>query len=232
VARDRDGSLHNAHRERMRERVVREGIDSLEDHEALEVLLYNVFRRGDTNELAHKLIKHFGSLAGVYDAGIGALMKVDGIGFLSAFALSNMTGHYRKYAQSRLGKRTVLDTEERLAKYLHSYFKGRTNEVAYLLTLDTGYRKLLCVELAEGSFDHVDIEPQKIIEIVARRSCKYAVLAHNHTSDIALYSGVDLTTTRKVQTILSMLHVTLLDHLIFDEDDYVSMAQSGVLNQV
>ncbi len=210
---------------------MRDGLDSLEEHEALEVLLYQIFKRCDTNELAHRLINHFGSLAGVYDAGVGALLQVDGIGLSAAFALSNMTGHYRKYTQSRVGNRVVLDSEQRIADYLHGYFKGRTNEVAYLLTLDTGFRKLLCVQLSEGTFDHVDIDPQFIVEIVARRKCKYAVLAHNHTSDIAIYSAADVSTTQKVQSILGMLHVKLLDHLIFDENDYVSMAQSGKLTQ-
>lgn len=215
----------------MRERIIRNGIDSLQDHEALEVYLYSVFKRSDTNELAHRLIKHFGSLAGVYDASIGELLKVDGVGPAAAFHLHTMTGQYRKYAQSRGNDRIILDNHRRIAAYLHGCFKGRTTEAAYLLTLDAGYRQVLCVELNSGMIDHVDIDPQVVLDIVTRRRCRYAVLAHNHTSDVALYSPSDVLTTNNLGDMLRLVNVTLLDHLIFDESDYVSMEQSGVLRR-
>jgi len=225
----KDDSLHLGHRERMRERVLRDGIDGLQDHESLEVLLYPVVPRKDTNKLAHRLIRHFGSLSGVYDAPVGELLKIDGIGMSAAFAISTLTGHYRKYAQSRTQKSAVLDNKQRVIEFMHSHFKGRTSEAAFMLTLDAGFRQALCVELGHGSFDHVDISPHNISDIISRRRCRYAVLAHNHTSDIALYSQTDVVTTHRIQRLLHHYGVTLLDHLVFDERDYVSMKQSNVL---
>ena len=41
-------------------------LDSLAEHEALEYLLYFVYPAGmDTNELAHRLINHFGDFCKV-----------------------------------------------------------------------------------------------------------------------------------------------------------------------
>ena len=220
---------HEGHRERMRERVLRDGIDCLQDHEALEVLLYQVIKRGDTNALAHKLIRHFGSLDGVYDASIGELLKVDGVGMSAAFTISTLTGHYRKYAQARSKKRVVLDNRARMIEVMHSNFKGRTDEAAFLLTMDAGHRQQLCVELGRGAFDHVDISPHHILDIITRRRCKYAVLGHNHISDVALYSPIDIVTTHQIQRLVSLYGVQLVDHLIFDEMDYVSMWESGVM---
>jgi len=222
-------NLHEGHRDRMRERVLRDGIDGLQDHEALEVLLYPVVPRKDTNGLAHRLIRHFGSLAGVYDAPIGELQKVDGISANAAFSISTLTGHYRKYAQSRSRNRVVLNNEARMIEVMHSCFKGRTNEAAFLLTMDAGHRQQLCVELGYGAFDHVTISPHAILDIITRRRCRYAVLGHNHVSDVALFSPVDITTTHQIQRLLSLYGVELIDHLIFDEEDYVSMRDSGVM---
>jgi DNA repair protein RadC len=210
----------------MRDRVLRDGIESLEDHEALEVYLYNSRPRVDTNEMAHKLIRRFGSLSGVFDADYGALLRAEGVGPLTAFHLSTLTGHYRKYQQSRTSRGIVLDSVEKLGDYLHGYYKGRVSEAAYLLTLDSRYRKLLCARLAEGSFGRVDILPSRVIDIISRRKCSYAVLSHNHTSDIALASGDDIETTKNIHTILKCCDIKLLDHLIFEEDDYISMKQS------
>ena len=48
-----DENLHAKHRARMQERVERDGLDSLAEHEALEYLLYITNARRDTNGIAH-----------------------------------------------------------------------------------------------------------------------------------------------------------------------------------
>ena len=52
--------LHTHHRERMRERYAKTGFDSFADHEILEMLLYRVNRRSDTNPTAHRLLDGYG----------------------------------------------------------------------------------------------------------------------------------------------------------------------------
>ena len=226
MAASRDGNLHAKHRERMRERVLRDGIDGLADHEALEFFLFGAKPRGDTNELSHKLINRFGSLAGVFDADYGTLLQTEGIGPITAAHLYAFTGLYRKYHRSRAKGGNLLDSVVKLGNYLHGYFKGRTYETAYLLTLDARHCDLLCVELAKGSFNKVEISPKKVIDIISRRQCKYAVLAHNHTSDIAIASADDIETTMRIREILHCCGVELRDHLIFEENDFMSMRES------
>ena len=54
------------------------------------------------------------------------------------------------------------------------------------------------------------------------------VLAHNHPSGVALPSGEDIQTTRRIAMALSAVEITLADHIVVADEDYVSMAQSGV----
>ena len=63
-----DENLHAKHRARMQERVERDGLDSLAEHEALEYLLFLSIPRADTNALAHRLIQHFGDFCKVLEA--------------------------------------------------------------------------------------------------------------------------------------------------------------------
>ena len=60
--------VHDGHRERMKSRFVEAGLEGFNDHNALEMLLFYAVPRKDTNELAHRLLKHFGSLAGGFEA--------------------------------------------------------------------------------------------------------------------------------------------------------------------
>ena len=58
------------------------------------------------------------------------------------------------------------------------------------------------------------------------------VLAHNHVSGLALPSDEDKATTLYLQTLLSQVGVLLDDHLIFVDDDMVSLKDSGLLPEV
>ena len=84
--------IHSGHRQRLRQRYINDGLDSFEDHQILELILFYSVARKDTNELAHRLLDKFGSLARVLDAKPEELEQVEGIGSNSAVLLSMMPG--------------------------------------------------------------------------------------------------------------------------------------------
>ena len=61
-------NLHSGHRERMKQKFLNHGLDIFETHEALELMLFYAVPYKDTNPLAHKLLREFGSLSAVFDA--------------------------------------------------------------------------------------------------------------------------------------------------------------------
>ncbi|MFR6378504.1 MAG: hypothetical protein ACLUNZ_00345 [Evtepia sp.] len=61
-------SVHNGHRERMRQEFLSGGLAHFSEPRVLELLLFYSRPRGDVNPLAHQLLETFGSLAGVLDA--------------------------------------------------------------------------------------------------------------------------------------------------------------------
>ncbi len=75
-----NGNIHKGHRERIRERYLQEGPDGFADHEILEMLLYGIIPRGDTNPMAHMLLEEFGSLSNLLEADPAEIMKTGGVG--------------------------------------------------------------------------------------------------------------------------------------------------------
>lgn len=71
---------HSGHRDRLRERLRREGIEALKPNEIIELLLCYIFPRQDVNALAREMIKQFGSVRDVLRAEIPELMRVPGSG--------------------------------------------------------------------------------------------------------------------------------------------------------
>ena len=70
---------HAGHRQRMRERFQKDGLDHFQQHEILELLLFYALPRVNTNAIAHELIQQFHSLSGVLDADVLELKQVHGI---------------------------------------------------------------------------------------------------------------------------------------------------------
>ena len=89
--------MHENHRARMQARVERDGLESLAEHEALEYLLFLAIPRQDTNELAHRLIQHFGDFCKVMEAEPDELMQVEGIGPKSARLIATVMAFSRYY---------------------------------------------------------------------------------------------------------------------------------------
>ena len=71
--------LHAGHRDRLRQRFLQEGLEHFEDHTILELLLFYAIPQRDTNELAHRLIREFGSFSQVFLADYERLAAVKGM---------------------------------------------------------------------------------------------------------------------------------------------------------
>ena len=78
---------HSGHRQRVKTEFLARGVEGWSDHRILELLLFYAIPQGDVNELAHRLVDHFGSLAGVLDASAEELKKVPGVGEHTAVLL-------------------------------------------------------------------------------------------------------------------------------------------------
>ena len=221
-------SIHSGHRERLRSRFLKEGLDNFEEVNALELLLFYCIPRKDTNELAHALLDHFGSFHQVLDATPDELMTVPGIGEGTATFLPLVASACRYYRVNQANNVTALDTIEKCGDYLVNYFHGRKNETIMLLCLDAKCKRIVCREIGEGSVNSASVSARRVAEIALSVNATSVILAHNHPSGIALPSTDDINTTKLIAKSLHAVDIVLTDHIIVAEDDYVSMAQSGL----
>ena len=220
-------AVHDGHRERLKERFRSEGLDGFTEVQVLELLLFYSVPRKDTNEIAHALLEKFGTLAQVLDANPADLEKVPGMGSSSALFLKLLSAAGRRYRISRTASATILRTLEQCGAYLQPRFFGRKHEAVFLLCLDAKCKVLACKQVGEGSVNSAGVPIRRIVETALSANATMVVLAHNHPSGLALPSADDIQTTKRLAVALDTVEITLIDHLVFSDDDYVSMAQSG-----
>lgn len=220
-------TIHGGHRQRLKNRFLEEGLEHFDEHQVLELLLFYCIPRQDTNPIAHALLEHFGSLAQVMEASPSELKKVNGMGESSAAYLSLLNSFCRYYQINRASSAIILNTLEECGKYLMPFFCGRRNETVYLLCLDAKCKVLSCKEVGEGSVNSAAVPIRRIVEMALGANATSAILAHNHPSGIAVPSPEDQLTTKQLAVALAAVDITLVDHMVVADEEFVSMRQSG-----
>lgn len=223
-------SIHTGHRQRLKERFRQEGLDSFDELHVLELLLFYAIPQGDTNPLAHELLRRFGSLTGVLEAKREELEQVKGLGAHSVTLLRLVTELSRYYAVQRMSMERVLPTLEKCGEYLVPFFIGQREETVYLLCLDGKCKVLACRKLGQGGVNSVGVPIRRVVETALNTNASSVILAHNHPSGLALPTTEDVQVTKKVATALDLVGVRLADHVIVADQDFVSLTDSGLYN--
>lgn len=223
---------HDGHRERTKERFLAEGLKSFAPHNILELLLYFVIPRRDTNGTAHELMDTFGSLSNVFDAPYEELLKVRGVGKSAALLIKLIPALSSAYLNDKVDVGIQLDNSDSLGKFLLPKYIGQTREQIYMVCLDNKCKLLHYKMISQGSFNSASLNLRDFVEFALRCSASAVVISHNHPHGFAIPSEQDLTVTRKLQEILKPFDIRLLDHIIVARDDFVSLADSGFFAEV
>ena len=220
-------SLHKEHRSRLRRRFLENGLDSFEDHEALEMLLYYCIARKDTNDLAHMLLAEFGSLPKVLSASPEQLRNIEGVGEYTATYLAFINDFTRFVCAKKKSEEFVaLETLADCGEYLYPRYIGRRNEIVTLLCLDSKCKVLGCKVVGEGSVNSAAVPIRRIVETALQLNASTVVLAHNHPGGVAVPSAEDVSTTRMLANALAAVDVVLADHIIFADEECISLRTS------
>ena len=221
--------VHDGHRDRLRQSYLEHGLMSMNDINALELLLFYAIPRRDTNEIAHRLLDRFGSLDGVFSASAEELQEVEGIGENAAALLTLIPEIMKKSRVSKAREIRQIRSSDDAGAYLLPYFLNERDEVVYLLCLDSKRCVICCAEMGRGVVNSVDTGIRRIVEKALMVRASSVILAHNHPDGIALPSREDEVFTRALYNALETVGIRLEDHIITAEDDYTSMADTGLL---
>ena len=223
--------IHDEHRKRMKQKFIENGMDSFADHEVLELLLYYAIARRDVNPIAHELINRFGSLSAVFDAPMEELLKVDGIGEHSAALIKMLPQFSRRYLISRTSSENILDSSKKAGQYVQSFFYSMRKECVYIICLDAKNKVITTKCITKGDVSSVPLSPRQVVEFALSNQATSIILAHNHPNGFALPSSDDYSSTRRIEEALRAVDVTLLDHIIVADDDFVSMSDNGFFHR-
>ena len=198
-------------------------VGSLTDVELLEVLLFYVIPRSNTNVNAHALLDRLGSLKGVFDADAALLESVDGIGARSA-AFFTVVGEANRRISASEGKADKrFFSIEQVGEFFIKRFAGAKKECVMLLALDNKNAIIDCRTVYDGTVNSSVVSVRNIIKTALELNASRIVVAHNHPSGDASPSDDDIVFTRTLRRTCGEIELDLVEHILVAQDRYMPL---------
>jgi DNA repair protein RadC len=220
---------YHKHRRRLRERFLKNGLESFPDYEAIELLFTLAIPRKDVKIPAKIAIERFGSFRSVLDAPLEELREIPGIGEVAPVALRIIREAANRYLQQKSQTTFSLADREVLFDYCRSALGALSYEVFKVIFLDSRYHILGDETLEEGTIDRAAVYPRKVMDAALRNRAAALVFAHNHPNGDVTPSEQDKTITRALVLAAETLQIKVLDHLIVSKDAVFSFRDGGLL---
>ncbi|MDX2142312.1 MAG: DNA repair protein RadC [Rhodospirillaceae bacterium] len=220
---------HIGHRQRLRERFLAGGTDSLPDYELLELMLFMAQPRADTKPIAKELLRRFGSFAEVISAEADALRDVKGIGDAGVVALKAAQAAAQRLLRAKVKSQPVVGSFSALIDYCTAQIAYNAVEQFRVIYLDKKNKVIADEEQQKGTVDHTPVYPREVVKRALELNASALIMVHNHPSGDPKPSQADIDMTRKVKEAAGTVGLVLHDHIIVSRGGHASFKTMGLL---
>lgn len=221
MMKDKD-NMHKGHRQRMREKFREIGFKGWSEVEVLEFMLYNVYRQGDTNPVAHKLLSYGGNnivelMRAVDDANM--IDEIPGVGESTVMFLRSLKEFMDFYHKKELTYAPIKYSTDNLFDIIRYIEFDPGEECLMMLCIDsqTNVRAIVNITERGGAF-HASTTTATISKAIAFHNASAVVFLHNHPTGYLDPSYNDVFATAKLESLLAAEGVIILDHIIVSGD--------------
>jgi DNA repair protein RadC len=216
------------HRERLRERMIAAGPESLPDYELLEVILSAARPRGDVKPVAKALLAHFGSLGAVMAAEPATLTEA-GLNLAGISALKAAREAALRLMRTELQQGPVVNSWDKLIDYCNAQIAHNKVEEFHILFLDRKNVLLKHERQQRGTVDHTPVYTREVVKRALELGASALILVHNHPSGDPTPSKADIAVTQDIKKAAAPLGVVLHDHVIIGHNRHVSLRDLGLI---
>lgn len=209
--------------DRPREKLRQKGPQCLSDRELLAILLGSGNRKCDVLSLAQRLLKILdqkGDFSTLDD-----LMGIPGIGMAKACVVVAAV----EFARRRIRPHGMKIVNAPDVFPLIRHMADRRQEQFLCISLNGAHEVIHIRTVSVGLVNRALVHPREVFADPITDRASAVIVAHNHPSGNLSPSADDLTITHQLKAAGETLGITLLDHIIFDQARYFSLAEKGHL---
>jgi DNA repair protein RadC len=215
------------HRNRLRERFLRSGLDGFHDYEIVELLLTVATPRKDCKPQAKEALERFKTLQGVMEASPQELQEIKGIGPKNIFGLKFIRAVSERYLEKKVLKKDPIKSSKELFDYLYHSLRDKDREIFKVIFLDAQNRVISVETLFEGTLTASAVYPREVVQAALRHRAAGLFLVHNHPSGHPRPSKEDEVVTKELVYACRVMGITVHEHIIIGDNTYFSFADHG-----
>ncbi len=216
--------------DRPRERLAQVGPEALKNSELIAVLFRNGTRNMGAVALAERLLGRFdNSLVRLARASIGEICQVKGVGPVKAVEIKAALELGKRLGKTEQAERPRIRNASDVFDLLRRDFLEYETEHFKALLMNIKNDVLKVVEVSHGGLDGTEAAPRDVFRHAVREGAAAIIVAHNHPSGDPEPSRADIALTRRLVEASHIMGVSLLDHVVFGRDRYVSLKERELM---
>ena len=216
--------------ERPRERLLKNGAESLSNVELLAILLRTGTRKMNAIELARQLLEDSdGKIGGIASMSIDKLLKLSGVGPAKAAALAASFELGRRCAIENINtKRRSIASPAAVYRLMIPHMKTLDHEECWVLYLNRANHLIGKEMMSSGGLESTIMDCKSIVRRALEKKASGLILVHNHPSGSPLPGMADIKQTQSLKNALKTCDISLIDHVVIAESSYYSFADEEV----
>jgi len=213
--------------EHPRERLMRQGAESLSNQELIAILLRTGTKEESVLVPANRVLTVFERLHYLKHATIEEMVAIKGIGEVKAIQLLAAIELGRRLAQKQNDEKFTIRSPQDAAAYLMPDMTSLNQEHFVVLFLNIKNQIIHRQTIFIGSLNASIVHPREIFREAVKRSAASIICAHNHPSGVPTPSEEDIEVTKRIEEAGYIMGIELIDHVIIGDHQFISLKEKG-----
>lgn len=214
--------------ERPYEKLELYGEKSLSNAELLAIIIKTGTKEYTSVDIARKILKlnemyDETSLSFLRDLSIEEITKIKGMGRVKAIQLKAICELANRMNKPSNYKKTQIKEPNDIVKILMNEMQYEKREIAKIVLLDNKNNILKIKDIAIGGNNFVNIGMKDILSEAVKINAPKIILVHNHPSGNSNPSKQDIEVTKKLELVVKLLGIKLIDHIVIGKGEYTSI---------
>jgi DNA repair protein RadC len=216
--------------DRPREKLLSKGARSLTDAELVAILIGS----GNLDETAVELSKRIlastnNDLNELGRKTIDYLQTFNGIGQAKAVSIVAAMELGKRRKDAEVFDKNKITGSKDVADFFQPLLGDLNHEEFWIMLLNRGNKIIDTFMVSQGGITGTVIDVRLILKKALEKMASSLILCHNHPSGTMQASEADLTITKKIKDAARIMDISVLDHLIIGQSNYLSLADEGML---
>lgn len=218
--------------ERPYEKCEKYGAQALTEVELLAAIIKTGVQGANSTDLARDVINLTGekNLSGLSKLSLCELMTIKGIGKVKAIQIMCIIELSKRISKQKADVKLQFDNPTTVANYYMEDLRHKDTECLMLVMLDTKCRLIADKIMTIGTINSALVSAREVFIEALKRKAVNIVLLHNHPSGDPNPSTEDIYTTKKIVEAGRLIGISLIDHIIIGDNNYVSLKERGIID--